>query len=289
MRLLNTYLVQIKQKLIKNNQALKKQNDKRIRLINIICEYLDKDTFMFDDFIKNSNVRNLINDVVNDDRIKNNIINSMDDLKKFSWTDLVTNVNNSAVEKKNKMLNCLKELLSYLNRNPIYFYYDLDKELSVFDNLSKDVVDLDSRHERMFIRLGLKDDEILRLRSFVSKQNMEVYRKKINNTMNKYEHIIPKPVGDAKTDCARLKPNRSSILLLKKVKESAVRRKAGQKGRQLSACRLRYGRCKTQKKLECRKEQDGPQDRAQEQENGKRADRVFDERATRKHKIHSAR
>lgn len=49
-----------------------------------------------------------------------------------------------------------------------------------------------------------------------------LYRKKINNTMNKYEHIIPKPVGDAKTDCARLKPNRSSILLLKKVKESAL-------------------------------------------------------------------
>ena len=180
MRLLNTYLVQIKQKLIKNNQALKKRNDKRIRLINIICEYLDKDTFMFDDFIKNSNVRNLINDVVKDDRIKNNIINSMDDLKRISWADLVTNINNSAVEKKNKMLNCLKELLGYLNRNPIYFYYDLDKELSFFDNLSKDVVDLDSRYERMFIRLGLTGDEILRLRFFVSKQNMEVYRKKIN-------------------------------------------------------------------------------------------------------------
>ena len=49
-----------------------------------------------------------------------------------------------------------------------------------------------------------------------------LFRKKINSVTNKYEHIIPKPVGDAKMDCARLNPNRSSVLLLKKVKESAL-------------------------------------------------------------------
>ena len=46
-----------------------------------------------------------------------------------------------------------------------------------------------------------------------------LYCKKINNTTNKYVHIIPSPVGVANMDCARVQPNRYSFLLLKKVKE----------------------------------------------------------------------